>query len=146
MLDAIKARDTYIGQFELIAAIVPFISLPPEWFSGYPIELWIDNSGAIGALLKGYSGKPDCARIVNMFKFALARLGAASLWIDYVPSESNPADVPSRLHEMSSDEAVRMTASFGSRVEARVPTFANPDGTWRSFIEIASSIWSTTYS
>ena len=40
-----------------------------------------------------------------MFHFAVARIGFASLWIDYVASESNPADVPSRLHEMTDEEA-----------------------------------------
>ena len=59
-----------------------------------------------------------CSRLrknVNMFHFAVAKLGLASLWIDYVPSESNPADVPSRLHEMSPDEASKDLEGFGGR-------------------------------
>ena len=43
------------------------------------------------SLIKDYSGVPDCARIVNMFHFAVAKLGLASLWIDYVPSEDGSA-------------------------------------------------------
>ena len=50
LLDDIKERDTYIGQFETLGAITPFVSMPPEWFTGYPVELWIDNSGAVAAL------------------------------------------------------------------------------------------------
>ena len=61
LFDDCQQRDTCIGQFELIAAITPFISLPREWFVGRPVELWIDNSGAIGALLNGYSGVPPTA-------------------------------------------------------------------------------------
>ena len=141
LLDAIKKRDTYIGQWELLAAPAPFISLPADWFTGRPIELWIDNAGAIGGLVKGYSGKPDCAKIINMFHFAVAKLGAASLYIDYVPSESNPADVPSRAHEMTSDERLEALAAFGPRVPMVVPPVADSQGHWRSFTEIASSVW-----
>jgi hypothetical protein len=141
LLDAIKQRDTYIGQFELIAAITPFISLPADWLEGRQVELWIDNSGAIGGLLRGYSGIPDCARIVNIFKFATAKLCLASLYIDYVPSESNPADIPSRLHEMDDDEAAGAVADLGDFMEMTIPDFADDEGRWLSFADIAASVW-----
>ena len=142
LLDKIKMRDTYIGQYELAAAIAVFLSLPAEWMRGRPVELWIDNSGAIGALLRGYSGKPDCARIVNLFHFTVAKLGITSLFIDYVPSESNPADVPSRLHEMTAGQAAEAMRPFGDRITMTVPMFADANGEWLSSTEIASSVWS----
>ena len=140
LLDACKKRSTYIGQFELIGAITPFVSLPPDWFANYHVELWIDNSSAMATLVKDYSGLPDCSRIVNTFHFAIAKLGLASLWIDYVPSESNPADVPSRAHELglSADAAL---AEFGTLVNMTIPTFASPDGSWLPMTEIAKSVW-----
>ena len=143
LFDKIKARSTYIGQFELVAAIVPFVSLPAEWFSGWPIELWIDNSGAVGGLVKDYSGVPDCARIINTFHFAVARLGVASLWIDYVPTESNPADIPSRLHEMSDESAREALRELGASQEVRaiVPSFSDESGEWLSSVAIAASVW-----
>ena len=64
-----------------------------------------------------------------------------SLWIDYVPSESNPADVPSRLHEMSEEEARRELREFGELVEMTIPQFADRNGEWLSSIEIAKSVW-----
>jgi hypothetical protein len=103
--------------------------------------LWIDNSGAIGGLLRGYSGIPDCARIVNIFKFATAKLCLASLYIDYVPSESNPADIPSRLHEMDDDEAADAVADLGDFMEMTIPDFADDEGRWLSFADIAASVW-----
>ena len=141
LLDDIRLRDTYIGQFELVAALTPFLSLPREWFEGRPVTLWIDNSSAIGSLIKGYSGKPDCARIVNMFHFVFAQLGAASLYIDYVPTESNPADIPSRFHEMSYDERRAAADDLGTLVPMVVPSFVHDDGSWLSYTEIARSIW-----
>ena len=124
-----------------MAALVPFVSLPPEWFHGWPVELWVDNSGAVGGLVKGYSGVPDCARIINMFHFAVARLGVTSLWIDYVPTESNVADGPSRLHEMSDEEAEAVVGELGSFFEARIPAFVDDAGEWLSSVAIAKSVW-----
>jgi hypothetical protein len=141
LFDTFRKRDTYIGQYEIMAAITPFISLPRSWFEDRPIELWIDNAGAVGALIKGYSGVPDCARLVNMFHFAISRLGAASLWIDYVPSESNPADIPSRFHEM--DDAARgaAAAQLGDLVRMVVPELSDSHGVWLSSTSIALSVW-----
>ena len=144
LLDNIKARDTYISQFEMVAAITPFASLPADWFKDRPVELWVDNSPAIGCLLKGYSGKPDCAKIANMFHFVFARLGAASLWIDYVPSESNIADIPSRapdgmLHEELSSNP-ELALLLGLEVPMRIPQFADDNGDWISYLAIARSL------
>ena len=141
LMDKIKQRETYISQFELVATIIPFISLPAEWFRGRPIELWVDNSPAVGGLIKGYSGVPDCARIINMFHFAIARLGVSSLWIDYVPTESNPADVPSRAHAMGAAEAVAALKDFGMEVRAVIPTFADEAGEWLPSVAIGASVW-----
>ena len=112
-----------------------------EWFYGWPVELWVDNSGAVGGLIKGYSGVPDCARIINLFHFVLARLGIASLWIDYVPTESNVADGPSRLHEMSEEEASSTVRELGREFKAVIPTFVDTTGEWLSSVEIARSVW-----
>ena len=76
-----------------------------------------------------------------MFHFAIARLGVASLWIDYVPTESNPADIPSRLHEMSEAEQRRELAELGRRVRMVIPEFADNEGRWLSSVDIAISAW-----
>ena len=141
LFDKIKQRATYIGQFELAAALAAVISLPEEWLRGRPVEIWVDNSGAVGSLVKGYSGVADCAKIVNMFHFAIAKIGVASIWVDYVASESNPADVPSRLHEMSKEEAREALREFGSIMKMTLPTFADANGDWLSSVEIAKSAW-----
>ena len=94
----------------------------------------------MAALVKDYSGRPDCSRIVNTFHFAFSKLGLRSLWIDYVPSESNPADVPSRAHELGPD-ADSILAEFGQPIQMVVPSFADTDGSWLSMVEIAKSVW-----
>ena len=140
-MDGIKKRETYIGQFELVGAIIPFLSFPDSFFRGYPVQLWIDNAGAVGALVKGYSGKPDCAKLVNTFHFAVAHLGIESLYIDYVPTESNIADVPSRWHEMSLDERAEWEPYLGTPVSSVIPTLADHTGEWTTYTSIAASLW-----
>ena len=78
---------------------------------------------------------------MNLFHFAIARIGVASIWIDYVASESNPADVPSRLHEMSAAEAKVALSEFGSIMGMTLPVFATEDGDWLSSVEIAKTAW-----
>ena len=65
-------------------------------------------------------------------------------WIDYVPSESNPADVPSRAHELKGDERLKLL-SLGTEVPMTIPTFATPDGRWLPMVDIAKSVWQTGY-
>ena len=141
LLDEVRQRDTYIGQFEVIAAISAFLSFPPEFFEGRPVQLWIDNSGAIGCLIKGYSGKADCAKLVNAFHFVVATRGLASLYIDYVPTDSNIADVPSRWHEMSAAEREEWIPRLGQFVHPILPNVADDQGRWLKYTSIAKSLW-----
>ena len=62
--------------------------------------------------------------------------------MDYVPSESNPADVPSRVHSMTAAEAGDALEGMGDPVALVVPSFATADGRWLSYVEIARSVWS----
>ena len=79
---------------EIIAAIVPYLSLP-SILAGRDVIHWIDNTSALAAMLKGYSGSPDSARLVHTFH-AWAAAARCSVWFEYVPSEANPSDEPSR--------------------------------------------------
>jgi len=55
----------------------------------------VDNKGALGGLIKGYSDKPDSARIINMVHVQVARFSCHP-WFGFVYSEDNVADGPSR--------------------------------------------------
>ena len=47
------------------------------------------------SLVKGYSGAPDSARIVNLYHSEVARL-LVTPWLEYVHTDDNIADLPSR--------------------------------------------------
>jgi len=56
---------------------------------------FIDNTSAIAGLVKGYSSAPDSGLIVNAFHAYNLGLGAEPFF-EYVRSEANVADAPSR--------------------------------------------------
>ena len=58
--------------------------------------IFIDNDAARHAIIKGASPSGPSAILVDAFWSKEAALGAFS-WIERVPSQSNPADAPSRL-------------------------------------------------
>ena len=56
---------------------------------------FIDNTGAIFGIAKGYSADLDSARLISVFHTLNAVLGA-NVWFEYVASAANIADLPSR--------------------------------------------------
>ena len=59
-------RSQQIGQVELVGAISPYLSLSRA-LAGRKVIHWIDNTSALAALAKGYSGVPDSAHLVHIF-------------------------------------------------------------------------------
>ena len=92
---ALIAREQQIGQAELLAGLVAYLSVP-ERLAGREVLHWIDNTSAKAALVHGYSGAPDSSRIVHLFHVWNVGLGARP-WFEYVPSAANPSDEPSRI-------------------------------------------------
>ena len=85
-----------IGQGELLPSAVARETWASE-LTDASIVQYLDNSSAERALVKGYSPSPASAPLISWVADADVRLGARS-WYDRVPSPSNPADGPSRLH------------------------------------------------
>ena len=88
-------RRQQIGQLEILAALVVYLSLPVRFRRARRAMHWIDNTSAAAALSKGYSGVPDSARLVHAFHAHAAGLGCAC-YVEYVRSEANVSDRPSR--------------------------------------------------
>ena len=102
-----KARKQYIGQLELYAALIAYTTFKRE-LQGRKVIHWIDNTGALAALIKGYSSVPDSAQIVHAFHSLNLGL-KCKVWFEYVFTKANIADLPSRkdfklLNELGSIE------------------------------------------
>ena len=70
-------------------------TMPADRLAGRSAIFWIDNLAAKYGLQKAYSRCDDSGRIINCFKVKQAALRLRS-WFEYVPSEQNIADLPSR--------------------------------------------------
>ena len=91
----VPGKKTYIGQLESLAAAFVLETLPADMLRGRSAVFWIDNLSAKYGLQKGYSRVEDSGRIINAFKIKQASLQLRA-WFEYVPSEQNVADLPSR--------------------------------------------------
>ena len=94
-MDGFVRRKQQIGQLELLAAIVPYLSLGAR-LTGVRCLHYVDNTSAVAALAKGYSGAPDSGRLVHAFHATALGLGC-STYFEYVRSEANVSDTPSRV-------------------------------------------------
>jgi len=56
---------------------------------------FIDNTGALFGLMRGYARDVDSARMVHTFHTIAAAMGSR-VWLAYVASKANLADLPSR--------------------------------------------------
>ena len=89
-----RPKAQYIGQLELLAAVVAYTTFP-DVLAGRHVIHWIDNESAVYSLAKGYSGAADSARVVNLYHACVAQLGVTP-WLEYVGTDDNIADLPSR--------------------------------------------------
>ena len=78
-----------------MAALVPYLSLGGRLRDRHVLH-WVDNTSAVAALAKGYSGAPDSARLVHAFHATAVGLRCAC-YFEYVRSAANVSDYPSRV-------------------------------------------------
>ena len=90
-------KKTLIMQAEIAAAEWVYFS-NAERLRGRRVIHFIDNTGALSAMIYGYARKIDCARMVNSFHLLLASL-QARVYFEWVPSGANTSDLPSRVME-----------------------------------------------
>ena len=132
ILDMFVRSKQKIGQCEILAANVPYYSLP-DLFRDRQVVHWIDNTSAISCLIHGYSNKSDSALLVNAFNLYNAGL-RCRIHYEYVESKANVADLPSR------GMFLYLTDVLGSRF---VPTECLRAETWsgplRAFVALGGA-------
>jgi len=68
ILDMFVHNEQKTGQCEILAADIPYYSLP-ELFCGRQVVHWIENTTSVACLIHGYSNKPNSALLFNAFNF-----------------------------------------------------------------------------
>jgi hypothetical protein len=90
----LASREQQVGPLEVLAGVAAYTSRP-EQLRGRDVIHFIDNTGALFGLSKGYSGEDDSARMVHQFHCVLGAIDA-NVWMEYVGTGANIADLPSR--------------------------------------------------
>jgi hypothetical protein len=94
LLSQFDAREQYVGQLEVLAAVAAYTSRP-EQFRDRDVIHYIDNTGAMNGVTKGYSRDDDSARLIHVCHAMISAI-SANVWFEYVGSGANIADHPSR--------------------------------------------------
>ena len=115
---------TYIAQLEVLAGVSVYYTFP-DAVRGRQVNHFIDNTVALSGLVHGYARKLDLARMVNAFHLQLVSLDA-HVWLEFVPSKANIADLPSR------DEYELLEHLGGRRASLRMP----PAADWQSPLQV----------
>ncbi len=118
-------------QAELLAVLVLAITFP-EQLRAADMLLWEDNTPAMGNVVSGAATDPDSQAIVGAIWLTCAVLGANPR-VEWVASESNPADAFSRPDEPQKQrEARRLSEEFGLQ-----PTAAR----WPASLRMDAAAW-----
>jgi hypothetical protein len=102
-----KTKETYIVLLELVAMAAAYAGDIAEMFRGRDVLHFADNQSANGGLVKGRSPAPDLNEIIGETHDRWADLDIRP-WVDYVRSEANVADLPSRGAGADVGAALRM--------------------------------------
>ena len=94
LIDKWLPRKSQIAMVEMFATVVALATFAP-WIKDSWSLLFVDSEPVQGALVKGYSAKEDLCELVGVF-WRLALEIQVNLYIDRVPTDSNPSDPPSR--------------------------------------------------
>ena len=97
----LKTRSTYIGVFEtlaVLASLATFRSLMREC----DLLIFIDNVEAQHAVVSGFTGNEDTAILAFFIWRYFCELNIR-VWVERVDSESNVADLPTRLNDLAED-------------------------------------------
>ena len=117
LVDALSPRKTQIIPLELMAAAGMLVAYG-HLLRGEDVIFFISNQSVCCALVKGCSRSWDIQLLSTCWQLLCLQLGCR-VWIEWVPSESNPADVLSR--EGTTGEV----AKHGNVDILKLPAWAN---------------------
>ena len=98
-------NEHVINQLEMLALLFGIITYA-DCLRGRKVLFFVDNTTAISAVVHGYSRKADLAVLANMCCLLLVGLEVTP-WIEYVPTDANSADIPSRVEKRDQSELLR---------------------------------------
>ena len=96
--DDLRSNDKHqqhINALELLALVAAVWTCGEQIFRDRQVSHFSDNTAALSAAVSGCAKSPHLATLSNTLHSSLACLQCQP-WSEWVPSDANPADIPSR--------------------------------------------------
>ena len=104
LLAQFNDRKTQIMAGEMLAALSALFSTS-EYLRGRRVLHFIDNIGGLAALVGGKSSAEDLSSLATLYQMLIVTLGVRA-WREYVESDANVSDGPSRLLDAWSETPI----------------------------------------
>ena len=114
MLEWLQPRGQQINHLEALAATCARLTFP-DVLRGRRVLHFIDNTVALSKLVHGYAREPDMAAVTNSLHVCDAFLHVDA-WFEWVPSDANISDLPSRDQTTWSSDAREVMTRLRLRV------------------------------
>ena len=121
-----RYRKNQVATWELMAAICALHWLLSQKLGDLEVLLFVDNTTALGTLVRGSSRQVDWNDLIGDLWLRVAQAGML-LCSFYVPSHLNLADAPTRPEQKYAALEAMQAAGF-----AEVPWSVPPDAPWQS--------------
>ena len=95
VLHAFRDRQTQIMPLEMLAVLQCFVMFYDTGLENRDVILFCDNQAVCSCLIKGACSTVDVTMMVEACHLLWARMNIR-VWVEYVPSDDNPADGHSR--------------------------------------------------
>ncbi len=96
----------------------------PSYMRNRQVLFFVDNTVCLSACVHGYARSPHMAALANALHLALVQLKCHAWW-EYVPSQANGADFPSRPHSVEVSEFYDKEGFQVWSSPLRLPSFDN---------------------
>ena len=106
-----KSRSAIINHLELLAILCCFLTFGDR-LRGRKVLFFGDNTSSLSAIVHGYSASADLGRLSNAVHLAMHEL-QCDVFYAYVPTDANPADIPSRARSARSKEDDYVMSKLG---------------------------------
>jgi hypothetical protein len=117
-------RRQHINTLELLAVVAAVFTYGPSYMRNRQVLFFVDNTAYLSACVHGYARSPHMAALANALHLALAQLKCHAWW-EYVPSQANGADFPSRSHSAETSEFYDKEGFQVWPSPLRLPSFDN---------------------
>ena len=115
---------THINALELLAITAAVWTIGPAMLQDREVLFFCDNTAAMSAAVHGYARSPNLAPLSNALHLALASLRCTT-WFEWVPSDANCADIPSRPQGQAEREFYRDQGLMRWPGGMRFPSLSN---------------------